>query len=329
MTDKNIKKDDIVTLCTNNHLNSAVPFIASQFIGARMANLDPSFSYTEMSHLVKQVRPKILFIIPEVEAVIEKIVEELNLDSEIVVFGTSDKHTEYSHFLQPHKDEKQFKPIKIENLMETAIIYFSSGTSGMPKGICLNHYALLTHVFSTPQTDNPDYEYMASQGKRASFPLTLLSYTSLYWISAGSMLLAASIDGYCRLICSDYDGAKIWKFIEKYKPMAVVLTPVQAIEMLAKKPNRDINVRSVFTVIIIGSGISREYSLKIKKEFLEADIVCTYGLTEATGSVTMFKAHDAVHRSLMQKEEKIESVGLPIKGISYKVLLVFFFDKKY
>ncbi|XP_044269470.1 luciferin 4-monooxygenase-like isoform X2 [Tribolium madens] len=320
MTDKNITKDHIVTLCTTNHLNSVVPFIATQFIGARVASLDPSFSQKEMSYLLKQVRPKILFVIPEVATTIENILKEMDLDSEIVIFGTTNNYTKFSDFLRPHDNENQFKPIKIENLFDTAIIYFSSGTSGLPKGICINHYAFITQVLTTTHTENPDYQHMASQAIRVSFPLTMLAYTSLYWVSAGALLLSSIIDGYCRLICSEFDGAKIWNFFEKYKPVGVLLTPVQAIEMLAKKPDRNFDVNSILSIVIMGSGISKEYALKLKQEFPKADFVRPYGQTEVSGGLTVFRANDVLHRSLMQKEERIESVGLPIRGMSYKVV---------
>ncbi|XP_064213708.1 luciferin 4-monooxygenase isoform X2 [Tribolium castaneum] len=320
MTDKNVTRDHIVTLCTNNHLNSVVPFIATQFIGARMASLDPSFSQKEMSHLLKQVRPKMLFVVPEVAKTIESIAKELDLDSEIVVFGRSNTFTEFSEFLRPHDNEKQYKPVKIDNLFDTAVIYFSSGTSGLPKGICINHYAFITLVLTTTYTENPDLLYMASQARRVAFPLTILTYTSMYWISAGTLVVSSVIDGFCRLVCSDFDGAKIWDFFERYKPMGVLLTPVQAIEMLAKKPKRNVDVNSILSVVIIGSGISKEYSLRLKEEYPQADVVRGYGQTETSGAVTLFRGNDAIHRPLMQKEEKIESVGLPIRGMSYKVV---------
>lgn len=36
-----------------------------------------------------------------------------------------------------------FNPIHVTNLKDTCLIHFSSGTTGTPKPICLNHYFLL------------------------------------------------------------------------------------------------------------------------------------------------------------------------------------------
>ncbi|KAH0818935.1 hypothetical protein GEV33_003856 [Tenebrio molitor] len=320
MADKNITRDHIVTLCTHNHMNCVVPYIATQFLGARIASIDPSFSPQEMTHLLKQVQPKILFVIPKSAATIEKILQDISLDSEIVVFGTSTKHTEFSHFVRPHEKEEEFQPVEVENLKDTAAVYFSSGTTGLPKGICINHYSFVNQLVNAMHTENPDYDYMMQQAQRVSFPLTTLGYTSLYWISAGAMLLTSILSGYCRLVCPNFDAKEVWNLIHKYKPVLLTLTAIQAMEMLDEGRPRDVDVKSILSVIVIGSGIPTEYALKMKEQLPDADLSRGYGQTEVCGPLALFRANDRLHRPLMQKPEKIDSVGLPVAGVSYKVV---------
>ena len=317
LRDKNITRDHIVSLCTSNHLDTVVPYIAAQFLGAKVASLDTSFSQQEMLHLLKQIRPRILFITPESVPSIEKSVQDLCLDSEIVVFGETQKHTQFSDFLEPHWNEDEFNPVTINDLKETAVIHFSSGTTGLPKGICLSHHACIGQSLNITHTENPDHEYMKSQAERVSFPLTQLGYTSLYWVSASTMLLTSVIQGFCRLICPSFDAKEIWDFIEKYKPLVLMLTPVEAMEMLSHV--RNVDVSSILSIIIVGSPISKEYCLKIRQVFPQADLARGYGQTEVCGVLTNFRGNDIFHRPLMKREDKIESVGLPLRGISYKV----------
>lgn len=60
-----------------------------------------------------------------------------------MVFGETDKYTQFSTFLEPHEDEDKFVPIPVDSLNDTSVIVFSSGTTGLPKGIVLSHYALM------------------------------------------------------------------------------------------------------------------------------------------------------------------------------------------
>lgn len=72
----------------------------------------------------------------------ENVLEDTNNYVEIVVFGSSFQNTPFADFLTPCDGENEFEPYETENIRETGVIFFSSGTTGMPKGICTSHYAL-------------------------------------------------------------------------------------------------------------------------------------------------------------------------------------------
>lgn len=63
-------------LCTNNHKNTCVPFIAGLFLGLQIASLDPSLSLLDTKHLVNEVKPRIVFVIPEAVELIEESLTE-------------------------------------------------------------------------------------------------------------------------------------------------------------------------------------------------------------------------------------------------------------
>lgn len=131
-----------------NHLNAIVPYFAALFIGAKVSALEPSFTVSDTAHLLKEVTPKIIFISPESTKLFEKALEELPQETKVVVFGRTEKYLDFSDFLLPKLEENHFKPTEIQNIFETAIIFFSSGMAGLPKGICLNHYAILGQVLN-------------------------------------------------------------------------------------------------------------------------------------------------------------------------------------
>lgn len=143
MRNMGVVPSDIITLCTNNHLDCAVPYIAALFLGCRIASLDAGLSLADTTHLINLVRPKMIFVIPKAVELIEGALESAGVDSTVVVFGETKKHVPFSQFLDEKDGENDFVPVPVNNVKDTAVIFFSSGTTGYPKGICVNHFALM------------------------------------------------------------------------------------------------------------------------------------------------------------------------------------------
>lgn len=94
-------------------------------------------------YMLSMVKPKFIFVGPESEQLIESAILEAGLNTEMVVFGDTDNHIPFSEFLISTGNEEAFEPTPVDNVRDTAIIFFSSGTTGMPKGIMTSHYGLM------------------------------------------------------------------------------------------------------------------------------------------------------------------------------------------
>lgn len=144
---RGIKQGDIVMICSNNNLNNIVPFIAALYLGAKVASIDPSLSPLDCQHCIKIVPPSVAFVQDESVYMVEKSLKETGNGAEIIVLGQSFEHATLESFLQPMEEETTFRPVDVDvdvdvDVKDTAIIYFSSGTTAMPKGICCTHEGL-------------------------------------------------------------------------------------------------------------------------------------------------------------------------------------------
>ncbi|KAJ8939526.1 hypothetical protein NQ314_011093 [Rhamnusium bicolor] len=214
---RGIQKGDIVLSFSNNHLNDCVPFLASYFLGAIPCALDPIYGLSEATRLLEQVQPKIVFTIPEKLEIIENAVKKLTSNAEIVVFGTSALHTEFETFCQEQEGETEFQPIFITNPKETAAIFFSSGSSGLPKGICVTHYNFIRQSGLVPpyEIEDLDVERKAYEESKFMTEFSFLTYSPMCWITGGNMLFNSIFLGVCRTLGQPFNPKEFWNILEK------------------------------------------------------------------------------------------------------------------
>lgn len=203
-------RGDVISTCSENHRNSCIPEIASFFIGAIPSYFDPNLAKLDTMSLLKLMQPKIIFVSLGSLNFIDGCLSEAGVNSKIVVFGKHDKHTSFDEFLEPSPTEMSFTPVKTKSIRETALIMFSSGTTGQPKGICLSHYTLL-------------YPFYEAINQMLSRPNSVcLVYTTLYWISGLSYMINCMSIGAKRILCNKFHPPSFWNIVEKYKVMILV-----------------------------------------------------------------------------------------------------------
>ncbi|KAF2887117.1 hypothetical protein ILUMI_19056 [Ignelater luminosus] len=305
-----IQPNDIITVCSHNILDCQIPFYASFFIGAISANLDPLLSSSDTVALLKLVCPKMIFVVPDAVELIENALRETGIDAKIIVFGPTSKHTNYSEFLKPSPEENNFVPYEVKNLKETAVIVFSSGTTGLPKGICLSHYSLLGQLYLSGTENIPPPG------------LTVFTFSNLYWIAAVLFSIGAIAFGWNILIYPRFkEGRSIWNVLKTYKVNILSANPHQALKICRDGRPADADISALLLVLLPGGPLTTEQILHIREcfDFPNTLVFNTYGQTEMNTHTLRF---DVLRNPNNMKFliEKPQSVGRPIPGYSYKIV---------
>ena len=138
-----IRKGDVVGLVSPNLPDFPVVFYAVASIGAICSTVNPIATAEEIGAQFADSEALMIVTIPEL---FEKCSAAARLAStvrEIVVFGEADGATPYRE-LFAHGDTPP--AVEIDPATDVAALPYSSGTSGIPKGVMLTHRNIVANL---------------------------------------------------------------------------------------------------------------------------------------------------------------------------------------
>jgi long-chain acyl-CoA synthetase len=181
---------------------------------------------------------------------------------------------------------------------DVAVILYTSGTTGMPKGVMLTHKNLYANTASGASLRENDT-------RETTIGVLPLAHIYGFGIMNGMLVLGSSV-----VIFSKFEAEEVFKVIEKYKVKSFAAVPAM-IHAMVYNPNADkYDLSSLETV---GSG-SAALPISLRHKFKEkfgAEVRDAYGLSEASPGV-------ASQRNGMPIKEG--SVGVPMPGVKIKIV---------
>ncbi|KAJ8922241.1 hypothetical protein NQ315_004178 [Exocentrus adspersus] len=299
---KGIRKGDLVIIYSKMQLNAGVPILSCFFIGAIPVYIDAFLTRAEIINLLKQVDPKLVLTTDELAETVQSIMEkDIRSDASIMVYD--------SDYDKEQEGEEGFKPIYIEDLKEVVTISLSSGTTGLSKGILLDHYSSL-------RRSGLNYEGLWKENQRKM----IFSLDSFHWVLELNRFIISIAQGFCRLIdpALPFDPTRVWNLLADYKINVAGLIPYFIVEMCRVGIPKGLDLSSLTTICVVGSSTSKNYHKQMQELLPNVDVLLVYGQTE-TGVLSTFRKCD-LHRAYNRR--KLGSVGVPYEGVglSYKVV---------
>ncbi|KAL2747727.1 4-coumarate--CoA ligase 1-like [Vespula maculifrons] len=284
-----IKNNDVVAVCAPNIMDSFAPFFAIFFVGAIFTPWNSAMDIREARYFMKLSGAKIVFAD---ENSVNTILEAAKLDNnniKVVVFGKASNVLPFSKVLEGHSksDVENFECAQIDNIHDTAALLYSSGTTGLPKGVTISHFAFLCNLIIN---GNWGIE---------GIPLWLSSY---FWISGVLLTLKCTVN-YCkRLLYPKFEEETTCKIIEKYKRNLkrndeslflqvtwVFLSPSMINRILKAGYFKKYDISSITKVYVGGAIFTAKSQIQLQECLPNADVIQMYGMTELCGVITAQK----------------------------------------
>ncbi|KAI4471441.1 long-chain-fatty-acid--coa ligase [Holotrichia oblita] len=300
MKNRGIQKNDVILVCSSNNMDSIVPILGTLYIQGISVTLDPTISLRDTTHLLKLIQPKIAFVEESSIELIESALSNSPFETKIIVMGNNKEYSTYAEFLKPNAEENSFTPKKVDDIKSTAIMFFSSGTTGLPKAIEISHYGIIYMVDSI----------LAGIGKYTC----AMHFTSFYWMTAVIITFLTIRTGGKKIVVKKFEAETALFYIQKYKIMNVFLPPSYTYH-ITEEAAKIYPCPELRAMTLGGSSISPEQLKKLRKYFPNCLVFVTYAQTEATGIITCYTPI-----SYMKHKDKLTSSGQPWYNITLKIV---------
>ncbi|KAJ8928179.1 hypothetical protein NQ314_019241 [Rhamnusium bicolor] len=221
-----ITKDDTIGIISLNTWKYIIPIISSFYIGATTTAVNPNLHKDELLHCLKISKPKIIFISKNVLDKIRLLRDELSFLKYVMIFdGDSRQGDEilFKDLLSEYVDCTLFTIHKEK--IEEAVMLYSSGTTGYPKGVTLTSDNLKTII---NYCSHPE---ILNMNENSIFLVIL----PIYHIFGLLLVLSCILDGKRSIILDRFKPEVFLECIQNYKISKLVIVPPIAV-FLAKSP---------------------------------------------------------------------------------------------
>lgn len=142
LSERGFKKGEVFGILSPNCPEYGIAFHAIAMLGGIVTPINPLYTRHEIAHQLKDSRARFLLTLPGCvdkasEAAIDAGIEEL------FVFGSAEGATSFDTLMV---DNGRAEQVEIDPLVDLIALPYSSGTTGLPKGVMLTHHNLVANL---------------------------------------------------------------------------------------------------------------------------------------------------------------------------------------
>ncbi|XP_002533186.2 4-coumarate--CoA ligase 2 [Ricinus communis] len=277
-----IKQNEVIMILLQNSPEFVFAFLGASVLGAISTTANPFYTPAEIK---KQASASNAKLIITQAAYVEKVKDFANENGIKIMTIDSpppalDDCRDCLHFSELTKaDENDIPAVKI-NPEDVVALPYSSGTTGLPKGVMLTHKSLVTSVAQQVDGENPNLYF-----HEKDVILCLLPLFHIY--SLNSVLLCGLRVGAAILIMQKFEITALMELVQKYKVTIAPFVPPIVLS-IAKSPAVDkYDLSSIRTVMSGAAPMGKELEDTVRAKLPNAKLGQGYGMTEAGPVLSM------------------------------------------
>ncbi|XP_013587964.1 PREDICTED: 4-coumarate--CoA ligase 3 [Brassica oleracea var. oleracea] len=279
-----IRKGDVIMILLQNSAEFVFSFMGASMIGAVSTTANPFYTSQEIHKQVKSSGAKLIITHSHYVDKLRNLDGETRIGEDLTVITTEENPPPenclpFSTLLLTDDETTSLDVVDVGG-DDAAALPFSSGTTGLPKGVVLTHKSLITSVAQQVDGDNPNL-YL----KPNDVVLCVLPLFHIY--SLNSVLLNSIRSGATVLLMHKFEIGALLDLIQRHKVTVAALVPPLVIA-LAKNPT--VNSHDLSSVRLVLSGaapLGKDLEDSLGRRLPQAVLGQGYGMTEAGPVLSM------------------------------------------
>ena len=285
LRDEGVQLGDRVGIVAPNSPEWAVAFLGSLFVGATVTTLNPLYTAREIGEQFKDSSPKAVFA------------SELTAVTVITVWGDAPGfHLTSDVWSLATNSSGEITPVEFDPMTHLAVLPYSSGTTGAPKGVMLTHHNLTSNVRQTLASGLVD---------TYSTGICFLPFFHIYGMAV--LLLPGLAAGATLVTMPGFDPKRFLDLTREHQATILFMVP-PALLALANS-DETASLDSVRYIMSGAAPLPLDVARRVADRF-KVTVVQGYGMTEAS---------PVTHISLLGRDKE-GTVGPPVPDTRQKVV---------
>lgn len=300
-----LTKNDVVLFLAPNSYLYPVFFLAVASIGAVASTVNPQYTTVEVSKQAKDSNPKLIITVAELwEKVNHLKLPAVFLNSSGATLEKLLNVWSFESFVKLGDSETEFPKIDVKQT-DTAALLYSSGTTGVSKGVILTHQNFIASAAMISMDDELNGEindvYLVVLPMFHVFGLAVITYSQL---QRGNAIVSLK----------RFEFEVVLKTIEKFRVTRLWIVPPI---VLALAKHDLVDKYDLSSLKYIGSGaapLGKELMEECAKRFPRAVVSQGYGMTETCGIVSVENTRMGIRHT--------GSAGMLVAGVEAQIVSV-------
>ncbi|GMU78003.1 MAG: long-chain-fatty-acid--CoA ligase [Acidimicrobiia bacterium] len=297
-----VERGDRVALLDKNVPELLELVLGATRIGAVTVPVNWRLAPPEIRQIVNDARAKVLVVGAELDEAVHRIAGELVTVDHFLDTAPGGSRLSFAEWRDAQGDDDLTVPVDPHDV---AIQFYTSGTTGLPKGAMLTH----ANLFALLDAANARLQLSDESVCLVSMPL--------FHVAGAGWALYGLANGSHNVMLRDVDLEVILDVIERHRITHTVFVPALLQFLLMTPGVHDADFSSLEAIIYGASPIS-ERVLSDAVRVFGCDFYQMYGLTETNGGVVVLPPAD--HALGGPNAHRLRSAGVPLPGVALRIV---------
>jgi acyl-CoA synthetase (AMP-forming)/AMP-acid ligase II len=309
-----VRKGDRAIIFEVNRNEYVEACFATIKVGGIFAPLNFRVKEDDLVYLVNKAEPVVFFVGNRYIDMVQSIRNKLpSVKHFIVIGGKAEGMTSYDSLMTLASPEEE--PFSVTNEEDIAILMFTAGTTGFPKGVPQDHNCYSSYVLTN--VSPPDIEVP---------PETNLIAMPFYHVAGIQALMAGIYGGRTLALMRQFDEKEWLETVQREKATRVMVVPTMLKRIIDYPDLGNYDLSSIKVITYGAAACPYEVLRKTIELFPGRALINAFGGTETASTIAALRAEDQIitgKETEQERDKKLKrmssSIGVPLSDVHIQI----------